>query len=90
MSAYVDGVEINKIPELAQVCKMDDWLSGLMDWAKKNRSSMNCDLIIQGNSFPLDDAPILEIWIGGAPRFRAQQIGGVLQSLKCSPKDPEK
>src|SRR5262245_62078160 len=33
MRAYVDGVEINRIPELAGVCAMENWLKGLLDWA---------------------------------------------------------
>jgi hypothetical protein len=86
MRAYIDGVEINKIPEMAEICKMDDWLKGLLDWAKANRPEMRCDLIIQADAPSIRDGALLEVWIGGAPRLRAQEIGGILQSLNCSPK----
>lgn len=78
MSAYVDGVEISKIPDLAQVCAMDDWIGGLLAWASKNRPDLRMDAIFLGDA---QDLRLEEIWIGGAPPLRAQEIGGVLKSF---------
>ena len=75
MSAYVDGVEINKVHELAEVCAMDDWIGGLLVWASKNRPDLKMDAIFMGEA---QELLLEEIWIGGAPPIRAQEIGGVL------------
>lgn len=76
MRAYVDGVEINKLPELAEVCAMDDWLNGLLQWASKNRPDMKMDAIFTGEAQHL---LLAEVWIGGAPPMRATELGGVIK-----------
>ena len=76
MRAYVDGVEIDKIPELAEVCALDDWLDRLMDWASKNRPTMKMDAIFRTDAETL---LLQELWIGGAPPLRAMELGGVLR-----------
>lgn len=78
MQAYVDGVEIDKIPELAEVCAMDDWLEGLLSWASKNRPEMKMDAIFTGDAQTL---VLREVWIGGAPPMRAMEIGGIVKSF---------
>jgi hypothetical protein len=78
VSAYVDGVEIDKIPELAEVCAMDDWLDGLLAWTSENRPEMKMDVIFTGEASSL---LLSEVWIGGAPPMRAQEVGGVLKSF---------
>jgi hypothetical protein len=79
MRAYVDGVEIDKIPELAEVCAMDDWIAGLLAWASKNRPDMEMDAIFTGDA---QDLLLREVWIGGAPPMRALEIGGVVKSFE--------
>lgn len=76
--AYLDGVEINKVPELADVCAMDNWLDGLLDWAIKNRPDMKMDAIFTADAQCL---LLREVWIGEAPPTRAMEMGGVLQSF---------
>lgn len=76
MRAYVDGVEINKVPELAEVCAMNNWLDGLLQWASKNRPDMKMDAIFIGEGQQL---LLAEVWIGGAPPLRATELGGVLK-----------
>jgi hypothetical protein len=78
MRAYVDGVEIDKIPELAEVCAMDDWLEGLLAWANRNRPAMRMDAIFTAEA---QDLLLREVWIGGAPPMRALEVGGVLKSF---------
>ena len=79
MRAYIDGKEINEIPELAEVCKMDNWLDGLMVWMKKNRPKSRIGLFLAGDS--PKNPKILEVWIGGAPKSRAMEIGGIVRRL---------
>ncbi len=79
--AYVDGVEINQIPELSDVCAMDDWMNGLLTWAAKNRPGGKMDAIFGRETTSIEDAPLLELWIGGAPLHRAIEIGGVLKTF---------
>ena len=79
--AYIDGVEINKIPELADVCAKDDWMNGLLTWAAKNRPGGKMDAIFGTDTTSKADAPLLEFWIGGAPMHRATEIGGILKTF---------
>lgn len=79
--AYIDSVEIHKIPELADVCAMNDWLSGLLTWVAKNRPQGKMDAIFGTDTTSQADAPLLELWIGGAPIHRAMEIGGVLKTF---------
>lgn len=74
--AYVDGIEIDKIPELSEVCAMDDWMNGLLTWASKNRPDMKMDAIFTGDA---QELLLREVWIGGAPPLRAQEMGGVIR-----------
>lgn len=83
MRAYVDGVEIDKIPGLEAVCGMDDWLSGLMSWAHKNRPDLEMDAIFSSDTTSKDDAPLMELWIGGAPPHRELELGGFLKTFAC-------
>lgn len=79
--AYVDGVEIDKIPELAQVCAMDDWLQGLLEWASKNRPELRMDAIFMLEGKSIEDAVLSEVWIGGSPPMRAESLGGIKKSF---------
>ena len=81
MRAYIDGKEINEIPELVEVCKMDDWLQGLFDWIKVNRPKTRMDLVVSGDSPGSGQGKVLEVWIGGAPATRAMELGGTLRRL---------
>jgi len=80
MRAYFNGVEIDQIPELKEVCAMEDWLGGLLDWAEKNHPDKNLDAIVALEGPSLGGSPVLELWIGGAPAMRAMEIGGVMNS----------
>ncbi len=76
--AYIEGVEAIKIPELSEICSKDDWLGPLMEWCRDNRPDLKMDAIFSTDS----EEPILsEVWFGGAPPLRAQQIGGILKSF---------
>lgn len=76
--AYVNGVEIDKIPELAEVCAMNNWMDGLIAWTVKTHPDLKIDAIFVGEA---TDFVLAEIWIGGAPPLRALELGGVLKSF---------
>lgn len=79
--AYLDGVEIDKIPELAEVCAQDDWLNAFMRWLSVNRPGMRFEAVVSVESVHLDDGKVLEIWVPKAPYGRAAEIGGVLKAF---------
>jgi len=81
MRAYFDGVEIDQIPELKEVCAMEDWLGGLMDWARKNHPDKKFDAIVALEGPSLGGSQVLELWIGGAPATRPMEIGGIARSF---------
>ena len=78
MRAYVDGVEIDKLPELKEVCAMDDWMDGLLKWASRNRPDLAMDAIFVPEGTEL---LLAEIWIGRAPPLRAAEMGGILKAF---------
>ncbi len=43
--AYIEGVEISQIPELSEVCAMNDWIKPLLDWCRDNRPDLKMDAI---------------------------------------------
>lgn len=83
--AYVDGVEIDKIPALKEVCALDDWMDGLLKWASTSRPELKMDAIFVGESTNL---MLAEIWIGGAPPLRAIELGGIIKHFSKEPSGP--
>lgn len=76
--AYLEGVEIDQVPELKEVCAGDDWMTALVTWAAKNRPNLKLNAIFVGEA---QDLLLSELWIGQIPPFRAQQMGGILKTF---------
>jgi hypothetical protein len=76
---YLNGVEIDKVLELAEVCALDDWLNGFVQWL--GEKEMDFEAIVSVETVSLKDGLILEVWAPAAPPFRAQEIGGILKKF---------
>lgn len=85
---YLDGVEIDKVPALAEICKLDNWYDALFAKVMSERKTVDTYLIVESNSPSINDAHLLEIWIGSAPpRMRAHEIGGIVKHLTLGLKE---
>lgn len=83
MRIYLDGQEIDHIPELDHVSSADEWMSAFMKWLVEKRGpDLTFEIIIGGDTVSVDDGNVLEMWIPAAPPLRAQSIGGLLRECK--------
>jgi len=81
--AYLDGTEINHVPELAELCALPDqeWFPALMRWLVKNRPGVQIQIIVSLEGADPDNGNVLEMWVPEAPHTRAMEIGGILKTL---------
>ncbi len=83
MRAYLDGKEIDQLPELREICALpgDDWFPALIKWLVKNRPGIQIQIIVGLEATSLDEGRVLEMWVPEAPAMRAAEIGGILKTL---------
>lgn len=70
--AYLDGVEIDKISELREICDLDDWLGGLLRWVREHRPGSRIEAFFSMDSV---EPMLAEVWVGGAPPLHGESRG---------------
>jgi len=83
MRVYLDGKEIDEVPELREICALsnDLWFQALMQWLVKNRPGLSFEIIVGLESTDVRDGQVLEMWIPEAPANRDVEIGGILKKM---------
>lgn len=88
MRCYLDGVEINQVKELEEICKLDDWYEAYIEWLMANRGpKVKMDVLVMAESPSLEEGEVLEMWSPSAPLHRASQIGALTKRLTLNQED---
>lgn len=82
MKVYIDGVEINEIPALSDICRMDGWFDQLVGWLKIHRPEDSIDAIVRVPTTYNASPKFLEVWVPQAPATRVTELEGVVMTYR--------